>query len=212
MMSYKERTSEKTLLNKTIKNLIISTKLELGLNKQDVISLKEKLNKVSTILDKETLKLIKASEKNIQTWLKLKEKTNSLIEKSELKKEKIILKGKNLISKSKFDLAKIYIKKYNNIDNSQKINTLDQESKELFKKIDFEKLNSRISKIEKKVVEEILKSTSLNKNIHNELNAIIFNNLNSLQIHYDLLKNKEQKINLDLFIINLKDRNLKHQL
>ncbi len=204
MISYKERKSEKSLLNKTINNLIISTKLELGLNKQDVISLKEKLTKVSTNLDKETLKLIKTSEKNIQTWLKIKEKTNSLIEKSELKKEKIILKGKNLISKSKFDLAKNYIKKYNNIDNSQKINILDQESKDLFKKIDFDKLNSRISKIEKKVVEEILKAASLNKNIHDELNAIIFNNLNSLQIHYDLLKSKEQKINLDLFIINQK--------
>ncbi|WP_342274768.1 hypothetical protein [Spiroplasma endosymbiont of Cantharis lateralis] len=212
MISYKERKSEKSLLNKTISNLIISTKLELGLNKQDVISLKEKLTKVSTNLDKETLKLIKTSEKNIQTWLKIKEKANSLIEKSELKKEKIILKGKNLISKSKFDLAKNYIKKYNNIDNFQKINILDQESKDLFKKIDFDKLNSRISKIEKKVVEEILKAASLNKNIHDELNAIIFNNLNSLQIHYDLLKSKEQKINLDLFIINQKNRELKHQI
>ncbi|ALD66470.1 PTS glucose transporter subunit IIA [Spiroplasma cantharicola] len=209
MMSYKERASEKTLLTKTIKSLITFAQLELNLNKDEVTKIKEELNQTMLNLDKTTLKLIKATEKNIQNWLKVKEKLNSVIEKEDSIKTKIIEKGKILIAKSKFELADIYKIRYQSIDNSKVIAVLEEQIDQLFKQIDLDKLNESIINIERTIIKKIYDLIHIKKSILKDVENIIFNNLNSVQIYYNLLKSKEENINLNLLIANLKQENLK---
>ncbi|WP_342274775.1 hypothetical protein [Spiroplasma endosymbiont of Cantharis lateralis] len=163
MFSYKERETEKTLLNKTISKLKLLTILELNLNKEDTTKLKKELDEVYNLLDKETINFIKTIEKNIQTWLRYKIKLSTIIEKEEIEKEKIIIKGKSLISKEKFDLANTYMQKYNSIDNSEKINLLKIKIDNQYKEIELEKLNENILKLEKLIIEKLEKSNFIKK-------------------------------------------------
>ncbi|ALD66472.1 glucose PTS transporter subunit IIA [Spiroplasma cantharicola] len=209
MMSYKERESEKTLFNKTINKLRLLTMLELNLNKSDSLKLKKDLNQIVSSIDKENLQLIKSVEKNIQTWLKTKVKLNNILEIEELAKEKILTKGKNSIKNKKFNLANLYMEKYKAIDNSQKINLLKEKIDEQYKLIDLERLNKNISELEKKIMSKLNKLSFLNKDVIKDLEPIIFNNLNSIQIYYGLLDNKNPNINLNEKIDELKkEKNL----
>ncbi|WP_342259172.1 glucose PTS transporter subunit IIA [Spiroplasma endosymbiont of Dioctria linearis] len=207
MFSYKERETEKTLLNKTISKLKLLTILELNLNKEDTIKLKKELDEVNNVLDKETINFIKSVEKNIQIWLRYKIKLNTIIENEEIEKEKIIIKGKSLISKKKFDLANTYMQKYNSIDNSEKINLLKIKIDNQYKVIELKKINKSISKLEKLILEKLRKSVFIKKENLNELEPIIFNNLNSVQIYYGLLENKIPNINLNEKISYFKNNN-----
>ncbi|WP_053946235.1 PTS glucose transporter subunit IIABC [Spiroplasma cantharicola] len=211
MMSYKERATEKTLLNKTINKLKLLTVLELNLSKPDSLKLKKDLNEITNILDKENLQFIKIIEKNIQAWLKYKVRLSTLLENEEITKEKILIKGKALISKKKFDLANLYMQKYNQIDNSQEINLLKSKIDQQYKLIDLEKLNKNISNIEKQIMSKLNELNFLKKDVIKDLEPIIFNNLNSVQIYYGLLENKVPKINLNEKIHELKKNKVTHK-
>ncbi|WP_342274767.1 glucose PTS transporter subunit IIA [Spiroplasma endosymbiont of Cantharis lateralis] len=200
MLSYKERETEKTLLAKTFRKITTISLLELNLNKNDLEKMKTELKENLNLLDKETLNLIKSVEKNIQKWLKLKEKLNSLISSEEIKKDKIINKGKKLVANKKYEKAQFYIRKYNEIDNLDKINLLKMAIENQYKLINFEKLNQTIEKINKDINKNISNSKFINKAIEKDIKAIIFNNINSVQIHYGLLDNKLPDINLNAII------------
>ncbi|ATZ21388.1 glucose PTS transporter subunit IIA [Mesoplasma tabanidae] len=195
VLSYKERPNEKTLLNKTFKKLINLISIENNFDSKDKKELSQKLKEVIAVLDSETIKEIKQNEKSIQKYLKQKEKLNTLVEKEAKLKASIISKGKRLVAKEEFEKAEHLIKKYNLIDNKDKFNKFNIKIDELYKEIDFDFLDNKLSRIQKTIMNNLKEVPTINKTLFSNLEPIVYNSLHSLMIYYGLSENKEVKIN-----------------
>ncbi|WP_027063303.1 glucose PTS transporter subunit IIA [Mesoplasma seiffertii] len=200
MLSYKERVNEKTLLTKTLEKTILLAKLQLNLTIDDVKTLKNDEHQILSLFTKETKKEIIQNEKRIQKWLRVSEKINTLLEKEEIAKDKLITQGKKLIAKEKFDKASLLMHRYNALDCTETVNQLRSLKEELYKEIDFAALNNTAAKMQNDIEQILANSKYLSDDLINEVKLMIYNNLNSVQIHYGLLEVKNPNVNLNNLI------------
>ncbi|AGY41075.1 hypothetical protein mflW37_0080 [Mesoplasma florum W37] len=155
ILIYKERISEKTLINKTTKKLINKLNKDKNIEKSITKEIETHLKKLNKIYSEKELKFLKEQEKQIQSYLKMKTKINNKIEKNEYKIEKLFKKGKKAIKNQNQNEA-LAIK--DQIDKLSKLDlSAEEENKNLQRKnIDFEGISKL--KIEKqKQIEEFLK-------------------------------------------------------
>ncbi|WP_100916304.1 PTS transporter subunit EIIC [Spiroplasma floricola] len=155
MLTYKERITEKTLLTKTIEKTILLTKLQLNLNTEEMKTLKEVEKEVLNIFTKDFSKNITKNEKNIQKYLATSEKINTILQKEENMKERMIAKGKKYIQRKQFEKSSLLMNEYNALDFSVKIKELEIIKEKEFRSIDFNLLNKNALQIQKDV-EKIL--------------------------------------------------------
>ncbi|WP_164704221.1 glucose PTS transporter subunit IIA [Mesoplasma coleopterae] len=190
MILFKERVSEKKLLNKLFDSILFYSKYSLFVDEKELMQMKKELKQLNKdFVTKDFEKEITKNEKLIQKALKYTQKINNIEEKETISKEKIMRLGKRLIEKNKTIEASKLIAKYNQIDNSEKINELNNLAIETRNKINFAELKNISSELSKNIFDRMGQIKNIDKDLILNLKPNIWNVFNSMLINYGQLEN-----------------------
>ncbi|ATI72966.1 PTS glucose transporter subunit IIABC [Mesoplasma florum] len=192
ILMWKERPSEKSQFIILINKLVKLVKLQNNLTKEEVETLNSIKKELINSLSKEEIKFIKQKQKEMLQIVSMQEEINSIIDKEEKIKTKILTKGKKAVSKNNTKLANELVIKYNSISNADQIKNIEQRKNDAIEKFNVETYLKFSENISKKVLLKIDQLKIKNEiTIDSDIANNVFNIFNSLLITYNIIEKKE---------------------
>ncbi|AVN60032.1 hypothetical protein CG007_00085 [Mesoplasma entomophilum] len=195
MLIYKERVSEKTLINKMFNDSIKLLKIEqkiLTLKKQQKIELinsgeiKELKSKLKNVIENVEEKSIKKQERSILKSDGAKFDIDLFLKKQEKQTLKLSKKGKHFMKKGQYDKAKEIALKISSLNDFNKLQFLESKAVLAKSKVDIHELEERYQNIENKVSILVKDFTFTHKELSEiDFTPIYKNAVESLLIDYN---------------------------